>query len=30
MEMMFEVPILSVVIWLPIAGAVWVLVAGDR
>ena len=30
MEMMFEVPILSVVIWLPIAGAVWVLIAGDR
>ena len=30
MEMMFEIPILSVVIWLPIAGAVWVLVAGDR
>ena len=30
MEMMFEVPILSLVIWLPIAGAVWVLIAGDR
>ena len=30
MEMMFEIPILSLVIWLPIAGAVWVLIAGDR
>lgn len=30
MEMMFEIPVLSVVIWLPVAGAVWVLVAGDR